>query len=211
MDREPYLPKRLYRSRTDRMIAGVAGGLARYFDVDPVLVRLIWAVAAVLSGGMAVAVYFILMIVVPEADRYEEPRANGSSRAARDRASTVRENLDDLQTEFRRLAEDVEATFRPHPKSSATAPTAAEPTAETGPADPITGTAEPVERPYHEPVYAWGEARRRRRMWAGVLLIGLGLVFLLNNLNLLWWFNLKQLWPLVLIGIGALLLWNRMR
>lgn len=60
------MAKRLYRSRNDRMIAGVCGGLAEYFDVDPVVVRLI-AVILLLPGGLPGLVpYVILWIVVPE-------------------------------------------------------------------------------------------------------------------------------------------------
>jgi phage shock protein C len=58
--------KRLYRSRRDRQIAGVCGGLAEYFDVDPTLVRLIFVVIA-LMGGPGLILYIIMAIVVPEA------------------------------------------------------------------------------------------------------------------------------------------------
>jgi len=57
--------KRLYRSRTDRKIAGVCGGLAEYFDIDPVIVRII-AFALLLPGGLPGFVpYVVLWIVVP--------------------------------------------------------------------------------------------------------------------------------------------------
>ena len=57
--------KRLYRSREDRLIAGVAGGLAQYFDLDPVLVRLDFLLLGVASG-LGLVVYLILAIVIPE-------------------------------------------------------------------------------------------------------------------------------------------------
>jgi len=57
--------KRLYRSITDRKIAGVAGGLAEYFVMDPLLVRLIFVVA-VFAGGGGFLIYLILWIVTPE-------------------------------------------------------------------------------------------------------------------------------------------------
>jgi phage shock protein C len=57
--------KRLYRSRTDRMIAGVCGGLGEYFGIDPTLVRLLFVFAA-LFYGPGVLAYLILMLVVPE-------------------------------------------------------------------------------------------------------------------------------------------------
>jgi phage shock protein PspC (stress-responsive transcriptional regulator) len=59
------MSKRLYRSTTDRKIAGVCGGLAEYFDIDPVIVRII-AFILLLPGGLPGFVpYVILWIVVP--------------------------------------------------------------------------------------------------------------------------------------------------
>ncbi len=59
--------KKLYRSTTDRMIAGVCGGLAEYVNVDPTIIRLAVAfltcATAIVPG---VAVYFLAMIIVPE-------------------------------------------------------------------------------------------------------------------------------------------------
>ncbi len=57
--------KRLYRSRTDRVIAGVCGGIARYFNIDPTLVRLLFVLGLFLNGGTFWA-YIIMMIVIPE-------------------------------------------------------------------------------------------------------------------------------------------------
>ena len=57
---------RLYRSPDDRMLAGVAGGLAENWNIDPSLVRIVWAVLTVLTGGLAFLVYVVMAIVVPE-------------------------------------------------------------------------------------------------------------------------------------------------
>jgi phage shock protein C len=62
--------QRLYRSRMDRMLAGICGGLAHYFAIDPTLVRLFFVLAAVFSGGLFIVAYLILWMVVPE-DRGE--------------------------------------------------------------------------------------------------------------------------------------------
>ena len=59
---------RLYRSRNDRMLAGVAGGLAEMWDADPALVRIIWALLVIFTGGIALLVYIVMAIVVPEED-----------------------------------------------------------------------------------------------------------------------------------------------
>jgi len=65
------MKKKLYRSRTDRKIAGVCGGLAEYFDVDPIIIRII-AIILLLPGGLpGLLPYVILWIVVPQ-----EPEAS---------------------------------------------------------------------------------------------------------------------------------------
>jgi phage shock protein C len=58
-------PKRLKRSVSDKMLAGVCGGLADYFEIDPTIIRLIF-VLAVLIGGTGVLAYLIMWIIVPK-------------------------------------------------------------------------------------------------------------------------------------------------
>lgn len=58
--------KRLYRSRTDRMIAGVCGGLADYFGIDLVLVRVVSVVAVIATGGLWFLGYILLWLFVPQ-------------------------------------------------------------------------------------------------------------------------------------------------
>jgi phage shock protein C len=57
--------ERLYRSRTDRMLFGVAGGMADWLDLDPSLVRLVWALL-ILAGGVGLLLYIIAALVIPE-------------------------------------------------------------------------------------------------------------------------------------------------
>ncbi len=57
-------PRRLYRSRSDRVLAGVCGGIARYFNIDPVLVR-VGAVALIFLGGTGLILYLGLALLVP--------------------------------------------------------------------------------------------------------------------------------------------------
>lgn len=66
---------RLYRSREDRRIAGVAGGLAELWDADPALVRILWALLIVFTGGLALVVYVVMALVVPEEDALPWPPA----------------------------------------------------------------------------------------------------------------------------------------
>lgn len=58
--------KRLTRSRDERMIAGVAGGLARHLDIDATLVRLGFGVLTLISLGVGLAVYVLAWIIIPE-------------------------------------------------------------------------------------------------------------------------------------------------
>ena len=58
------MPKKLYKSQDNRMICGVCGGIAEYFNIDATLVRLI-AVFLGLSGGSGVLFYIIAAIVIP--------------------------------------------------------------------------------------------------------------------------------------------------
>lgn len=59
--------RRLYRSRREHMLGGVAGGIAEYFDVDPALVRIAWAVLILVTAGAFFVLYVVMWIVVPEA------------------------------------------------------------------------------------------------------------------------------------------------
>ena len=56
---------RLYRSRSDRMLFGVAGGMADWLGLDPSLVRLVWALL-ILAGGVGLLLYIVAAIVIPE-------------------------------------------------------------------------------------------------------------------------------------------------
>lgn len=59
--------KKLYRSRTDKKIAGVCAGIAEYFDIDPTVVRIIFVILLLPGGFPGLIPYLILWVVVPEA------------------------------------------------------------------------------------------------------------------------------------------------
>lgn len=59
--------KKVYRSKENRMVCGVCGGIAEYFNIDPTLVRLGWVLAAVCSFGTGVLAYFIAAVIIPDA------------------------------------------------------------------------------------------------------------------------------------------------
>ena len=57
--------RKLYRSKKKRVIAGVCGGIAEYFNIDPTLVRLLW-VFFILAAGSGILAYIIAWIIIPE-------------------------------------------------------------------------------------------------------------------------------------------------
>ncbi|HEX7225131.1 MAG TPA: PspC domain-containing protein [Candidatus Limnocylindria bacterium] len=141
--------RRLYRSRTDSIIGGVAAGLADYLGADPALVRVAWALIAIITGGAGIVAYVVAWIVVPEA-----------------------------------------------PKGVAS-------TTGSPALDPVTGQSDPSA-----PLPAASAADRRPSTNPG-LLVGVGLVLLGA------WFLAREylppidwslVWPVLLIGVGALIL-----
>jgi phage shock protein PspC (stress-responsive transcriptional regulator) len=64
--REIPTKKRLYRSTTDRAVAGVAGGLGEYFGFDPGIARVIWLIASILTLGIALLVYALAAWIIPK-------------------------------------------------------------------------------------------------------------------------------------------------
>jgi phage shock protein PspC (stress-responsive transcriptional regulator) len=58
--------RRLYRCRHDRRLAGVASGLAEFFELDPTLVRLLWFLSIFFTGGLSIFLYIGLALIVPQ-------------------------------------------------------------------------------------------------------------------------------------------------
>ena len=58
-------PRKLYRSRNQRMLAGVCGGLAEYFNVDATLIRVLFLILAVF-GGSGLVIYVVMWLIVPD-------------------------------------------------------------------------------------------------------------------------------------------------
>ena len=67
VSRQPRKQRKLYRNSNDRMVSGVASGLAAYFDLDPAIVRILFVILAFASLGWGILVYLILLIAMPEA------------------------------------------------------------------------------------------------------------------------------------------------
>lgn len=148
------MTNQLYRSRTDTMIGGVCGGLARYLNIDSTLVRLI-AVVLALSNGIGVILYLVLWIIVPL-----EPATGFTP------ADSPRLGADEVAGRIRTVGNDL-------------------------------GTAITTAHP-------------RAGLVIGGALMVMGVWFLLERLNLVW-FDSGLLWPLLLVAGGAALLVRRAR
>ena len=94
------MERRLYRSRSDRMIWGVCGGLAKYFDMDPTIVRVI-AVLTIFLGSFGIWAYIILAIVVPLED----------STATRPK-DTIKENVEEIKKTTSELGHEIQSTLK---------------------------------------------------------------------------------------------------
>ncbi len=96
----PTQPKRLFRSRTNKVIAGVCGGLGDYFNIDPTIVRLVF-VAAVLLWGTGILVYLVMMVVMPlEGTKEVEPNIG----------ARVRESAEEIKQSAQKIAKDFKGT-----------------------------------------------------------------------------------------------------
>lgn len=58
--------RKLMRSRTNRMVCGVCGGIGEYLNLDPTVVRLLWLVCSLASCGTGLVVYIVAAVVMPE-------------------------------------------------------------------------------------------------------------------------------------------------
>jgi phage shock protein PspC (stress-responsive transcriptional regulator) len=189
--------RRLYRSRTDSVIGGVAGGVAEYLDVDPSIVRIVWAVLAIVTGGIFFVLYIVMWIVVPQgAQPPGMPRYQPGPGAVPGWTPPAGE------------------------APAASAPPAAMPAADTGEAAaPTDATAAQPPAAGVEPAPEWNAyaappAEHHRRRGGGGMIFGLILILLGA------WFLVDQyvpgldsdlLWPIALVVIGGALLLISMR
>ena len=154
------MTRRLYRSRTDKIVGGAAAGLADYLNTDPALVRIAWAILVPLTGGVALLAYIAALFVVPEAPRTAaRPPGDGAE---------------------------------PGPDAEPGAEAGTEPEPEFG--------AEPPDRD-------WSDGRAGILVGIGLVLIGLW--FLLREY--LPGINWGLIWPLIIVGIGAVILVGSIR
>ncbi len=73
------MSKKLKRSSTDKVIAGVCGGVSEYFNIDPVIVRIIWVLLCFVPAGPGLLAYLICALIIPEDDGVIYQDENNSS------------------------------------------------------------------------------------------------------------------------------------
>lgn len=74
--------KRLYRSNSNKVFSGVCGGFGDYFNVDPVIVRLLWVVGTFVSAGLGFWGYVLASVIIPRIDEHGEEKRNSGCLAA---------------------------------------------------------------------------------------------------------------------------------
>lgn len=90
---------RLTKSSTDRVIDGVCGGIAEYFSVDPVMIRLIF-IALVFMNGLGVLLYIILAIIMPKAEKVDQLTKD-----------TIQENVHEMGERLKETGEKLGSTL----------------------------------------------------------------------------------------------------
>ena len=171
------------RRGSDRIIGGVCSGLAVYFGVDPLLVRVVFVILALVPPSIGIVLYLVLWFLM-------DPPA-GTAAASRSVGERLRAMGDDIRQDFRTGFSRSQTSGAPPPTSG----------------DPAGGP--PPDAPH--PRGRWGPPYTNRPpgLWAGIILIVLGAYFLLTNLGVLSTFRWDLFWPAVLILLGLLLLLRR--
>jgi phage shock protein PspC (stress-responsive transcriptional regulator) len=150
---------RITKSKTDRVIDGVCGGLAEYYRIDPVIVRLIFVVLLFING-IGFFIYIILAIIMPKPEKLDQSPKE-----------TIRENVQEMGERVKEAGEGLGMSFSKNTE----------------------------------------EKHSHRAGWFGIILILLGIILLLDKLNLIKWFDKDLLWPIIIIFIGVWLLIKRWR
>lgn len=181
----------LYRSRQDRMLAGVCGGLGDYFRLDPTLVRLIFVLLAMFTG-VGILAYVALWIVVPEEGGrplYEQWKSEGGTPPAAPQSARA-----DVQQGGGAVPET------PGASAPATAPAPESPTAAASAGGPVPVAGASTVRPED---WRYPEDLRRGGVIPGVILVVVGALFLVNMLFPQLRLDIWKLWPVILIAIGV--------
>ncbi len=178
------MQRRLTRSEHDRLLTGVAGGMADYFQVDPTVMRLLWVLLAIFTGGVAIVAYVVMAVVVPVAPA-PAPGIEPGAVGADDESADAGEAPDQDEE-----SEGMEGA--PQRQSEPTAPDAAR-----------------TYQPYESGRPDGGRSTMRGAAFVGLALVVIGILALLDSFGLFAQFDSWRLWPLILIAFGAFLVLRR--
>jgi len=95
-------PNRLYRSEDDKMIAGVAGGLGEYLNIDSSIIRILFVIITLL-GGSGILLYLILWVIIPTKSK-QEIGAN----------ENIKNNVQEMKEKAQSLASEMKNTSKKH-------------------------------------------------------------------------------------------------
>ena len=175
------------RRGSDRIVGGVCSGLAAYFGVDVLLVRIVFVILALTPPGIGIILYLVLWFLM------EPPQGapESATRNVGDRLRTMGQEIrEDFRTGFHSQASGPPSPQPPSPASGAPAPPPGAP----------------------PPPHGWwgpGHRERPRGLLVGIILIARGVYFLMANVGLLTGVRWDLFWPVVLIAIGLLVLVRR--
>ncbi len=91
--------KKLYRSKKDQIIFGVCGGLADYFEIDPLIVRLVF-VALLFGGGAGLIIYLLFALLMPVKDSFKVNNVEELIVETKGKTKKVSQNLDNYNFSF---------------------------------------------------------------------------------------------------------------
>ncbi len=140
----------LHRSSTNKVIAGVAGGLGGYFKIDPTIIRILFILLTVFSGS-GILIYLVLWLIMP-LDNAKISLSNNDN---------LKQNANEMSAKARSFAHDLRFAS-PH--------------------------------------------REESRFWWGLAIVIFGFLVLFHNFGLFEIFSMSKLWPLVLVGIGIMII-----
>ncbi|MCG8352369.1 MAG: PspC domain-containing protein [Chloroflexales bacterium] len=226
---------RLTRSNTDVMLTGVCGGMGEYFNIDPVIVRLIF-VLVTLTSGIGIPIYLLLWILMPKssttaqtsqqtfqqgAQQFGEEVARLGQQIGQEASQLGREAHEVLigqrqQTAQRRsMQPGVMEQQPPPPNAYRFDPMTGQPIQPNQPAigETVNLNIDPAQLPEQYtppadmPLPPYGAPPRRARNWRmlGLILIGIGGLIFLEQIG----FNLSLTFPILLILAGVILLRRR--
>lgn len=169
--------KKLYRAQQERIVAGVAGGLGEYFNIDPVLVRIIF-VALALVHGLGILLYVLFWLIVPNQD-----------------GGNIGDKVAGFSAVLKRSEEKLANKIKELKKSEGKGQAADD--------EPVVTQEAPATEQPQPAGPSWFHDKKRM---VGLAIIILGGAYFLSGLLNVSWFKWDLFWPIALVIVGFYLL-----